>query len=274
MKKHLAISRLVILTAVVATLVLGVGCQKEDELMGTITEAGSTTVQPVAEKLALEFMNLHPNVNILISGGGSGEGVKQAAAGSVDLGAASRRLKADEPQLVTHLLGFDGIAVIVHASNPIKGLTMEEVAKIFSGEITDWSQVGAPAGKITIISRELNSDSGTLVTFQEMVMKTSKITGTAVFEPSNQDIKAKVSTTPAAIGYLSVGLLGSGIKALDINGIACTLETCKTNTYPVVRPLYFLTKAQPEGIVKSFIDFCTSKDGQKIVADEGYISNN
>jgi len=251
---------------VLAVLVLG-GCQS---VSGTITEAGSTTVQPVAEKLAAAFKDKNPDVTITIQGGGSSVGVKSAADGTVDIGAASRELKSDEPKLVTHLLARDGIAIVVHPDNSVTGLTKDQIIKIFAGEITDWSEVGGSSGTITVVARE--EGSGTRGAFEEMVMGKTLITDKAILQPSNGALRTSVSTTPLAIGFLSLGYIDSTVKPLAVDGVACTQENCKSGKYPIVRPLYFLTKEQPTGLVKAFIDFCTSSEGQKIVQDEGYLS--
>jgi phosphate transport system substrate-binding protein len=252
---------------ILVALALG-GCgQSSSE---TINEAGSTTVQPVAEKLASAFMQKNPDVTIIIQGGGSSVGVKSAADGTVDIGAASRELKSDEPRLVTHLLARDGIAIVVHPGNTVTGLTKEEVVKIFAGEVTDWSQVGGSSGTITVIARE--EGSGTRTAFEEMVMGKTLITERAILQPSNGALRTSVSTTPLAIGFISLGYLDNTVKALSIDGVAPTTENCKNGSYPIVRPLYFLTKEQPTGLVKEFIDFCLGSEGQNIVEQEGYLS--
>jgi phosphate transport system substrate-binding protein len=252
---------------IMVALALG-GCGSSSS--GTITEAGSTTIQPVAEKLAAAFKQKNPDVTITIQGGGSSVGVKSAADGTVDIGAASRELKSDEPKVVTHLLARDGIAIIVHPSNAVTGLTKEQVVKIFAGEITDWNQVGGGSGTITVIARE--EGSGTRGAFEEMVMGKTLITERAILQPSNGALRTAVSTTPLAIGFLSLGYIDNTIKPLAIDGVPCTVDNCKTGKYPVVRPLYFLTKEQPTGLVKDFIDFCLGSEGQKIVEQEGYLS--
>ena len=253
---------------ILSSLVL-TGCSQSASR--TITEAGSTTVQPVAEMLGNAFMAKNPDVYITIQGGGSSVGIKSAANGTVDIGAASRELKPDEPKLVTHLLARDGIAIIVHPDNSINGLTREQIVNIFSGEITDWSDFGGN-GTITVVSRE--EGSGTRAAFEEMVMGKDgpMITDTAILQPSNGAIRTSVSTTPLAIGYFSLGYLDDSVKALAIDGVACTPDSCKSGSYPVVRPLYFLTKDVPIGLVKEFIDFCLSSEGQEIVEKEGYLS--
>ena len=251
----------------VATFLL-VGCSSGS--LGTITENGSTTVQPLAEKLAGAFKAKNPDVNVVIQGGGSAVGIKSVNDGTVDIGAASRELTASDPTLVKHLLARDGIAIIVHPSNPVTGLTKEQIIGIFAGNITNWSQVGGQNKSIDVVARE--EGSGTRTAFQDLVMGKALIKSDAILQNSNGFLKTAVSSDSQAIGFISMGLVGSSVKALTINGVAATEENAKNGTYPVVRPLYFLTKTQPTGIVKDFIDFCTGPDGQKIVAEEGYIT--
>jgi len=252
---------------VLAALVLG-GCAQSAS--GIVTEAGSTTVQPLAEKLAAAFKEKNPDITVTIQGGGSGVGIKSAADGTVDIGAASRELNPDEPKLVKHLLARDGIALVVHPSNSVTGLTKDQIVQIFAGEITDWSEVGGSNGTITVIARE--EGSGTRGAFEEMVMGKTLITDKAILQPSNGALRTSMSTTPLAIGFLSLGYVDSTVKALTVDGVAPTPENCKSGKYPIVRPLYFLTKEQPTGSVKAFIDFCTSSEGQEIVQDEGFLS--
>jgi phosphate transport system substrate-binding protein len=250
----------------VATFLLA-GCSN---LTGTITESGSTTVQPLAEKLAAAFKANNPDVNIVIQGGGSSVGIKAANDGTVDIGAASRELKSDEPNLVKHLLARDGIAIIVPPSNPLTNLTKDQVIAIFAGNITNWSQVGGQNKAIDVVARE--EGSGTRTAFEELVMGKALIKSDAILQPSNGAVKTAVSSDPQAIGFISFGYIDSSVKALAINGVAATEENAKSGSYPIIRPLYFLTKTQPTGLAKDFIDFCTGTEGQKIVAEEGYIT--
>jgi phosphate transport system substrate-binding protein len=238
-------------------------------LSGEITEAGSTTVQPLAEKFAEEFKLIHPGVTVTIQGGGSSVGVKSAAEGIVDIGAASREIKPDEPALVKHLIAKDGIAIIVHPSNTISDIAKEQVRDIFSGRITNWSEIGGPDEQITVVARE--EGSGTRSAFEEMVMDKELITNNAILQSSNGAIRTTVVNDPNSIGFLSLGYVDSAIKALSINGIPCSTATALDGTYPIVRTLYFLTATEPTGLVKDFLDFCTGTEGQKIVESEGYI---
>jgi phosphate transport system substrate-binding protein len=240
------------------------------DLSGSITEAGSTTVQPLAEKFSDTFSVMFPKVDVTIQGGGSSVGVKSADDGTVDIGAASRELKPDEPALVTHLLCRDGIAIVTNPGNSVSGLTKDQVRQIFAGEITNWSQVGGPNEAIIVVARE--EGSGTRAAFEEMVMGESLITNTAILQPSNGAVKTTVSTTPNSIGFLSFGYLDASVKSLAVDGVEGSVENAKNGSYPIVRPLYFLTKAEPTGIVKVFLSFCLSSAGQAIAESEGYIA--
>jgi len=242
----------------------------EPELSGEITEAGSTTVQPLAELLAGEFTALHPKVTITIQGGGTSVGITSASDGTVDIGAASRELKPDEPTLVKHQLASDGIAIVTDPANPVTGLTKDQVRQIFAGEITDWQDVGGPDEDIIVVARE--EGSGTRGAFEELVMGESLITNRAILQSSNGAIRTTIAITPDAIGFVSFGYLDSSVKALEIDGVAATVANVLNASYPISRPLYFLTKVAPTGVVKAFIDYCLSSEGQAIVKGEGYIS--
>jgi phosphate transport system substrate-binding protein len=243
-------------------------------LSGTITESGSTTVQPLAEKLANAFTVINPKVKVIIQGGGSSVGVKAANDGTVDLGAASRELSATDPKLITYLLARDGIALIINPGNTVNGLTKAQIKDIYSGKITRWSQVGGADKEIHVAARE--EGSGTRTAFEEMVMgKDTTIVKSAILQSSNGALLQVVKSDVDAIGFVSFGYLtDKSIKAVTVDSVEATEANAKSGTYPIVRPLYFLTKNQPAGLVKSFLDYCTSPAAQKIVADEGYVSVN
>jgi phosphate transport system substrate-binding protein len=264
-------SRKLVFLIPVALLILGMllmGCGKS--LSGTVTEAGSTTVYPLAQALGDAFHEKRPDVAIETAQGGSGAGISQCASGAVDIGAASRELKPTDPQLVTHLLAWDGIAIITKPSNPVTGLTKDQVKEIFNGTITNWKDVGGPDHAINVYVRE--ETSGTRGAFQELVMGTDSIVSTAIVQSGSGPIKVAVGGDAYGIGFESMAYLESTIKALDIDGVAATQANAKSGTYPIIRPLYFLTKEEPTGLVKDFIDFCLSAEGQQIVADNGYIT--
>jgi phosphate transport system substrate-binding protein len=246
------------------------------ELSGSITESGSTTVQPLAEKLANAFTAVNPKVKIVIQGGGSGVGIKAANDGTVDLGAASRDLTKDDPALQTFLLARDGIAIIVHPSSTISDLSKDQVRDIFSGKITNWKDIGGPDKEIHVVARE--EGSGTRTAFQELVMgkdaagNNVNIVKNAILQSSSGAILQTVKGDAQSISFDSFGYVNSSVKALSIGGIAASAENAKSGKYPIVRPLYFLTKNAPAGLVKSFLDFCQGSEAQKIITAEGYIS--
>jgi phosphate transport system substrate-binding protein len=244
-------------------------------MSGTISLAGSTTVQPVAEKLGEAFKAANPDVQIDVQGGGSSVGVKSAGEGTVDIGNASREIKDSEidtyPDLVIHTIARDGIAIVVNPGVTVDGLTKAEVQAIFAGEIANWSEVGGPDKAIVVVSRE--EGSGTRAAFEEMVMgEEAVIVDTAILQPSNGAVKTTVSTTDDAIGFLSFGYLDASVKAVDIDGVKATVDNAKSGTYPIVRPLNMLTNGEPTGVVKAFLDFVMSAEGQAVVEEEGYLS--
>ena len=271
-RKGAALTVIAMLLAAVVTLAVACGGSSGSNssgLSGTISESGSTTVQPLANDLANAFMKENPHVLVIIRGGGSSAGIKDANAGTSDIGASSRALTSSDPALITYLLGYDGIAVITNNGNSVSGLTKQQVAYIFSGNITNWKQVGGTDAKIIVVIRE--EGSGTRSSFEGVVMNGSQITADHIETNSNGIMKTTVSGAPNSIGYLSLGYLDNTVKTLTFNGVACTEATVKNGTYPISHPLYFLTKTQATGTVKAFIDYCTGTAGQAIVTQDGYV---
>jgi phosphate transport system substrate-binding protein len=241
------------------------------ELSGTITTGGSTTVQPLSETLSAAFKEIFPDVNITVTGGGSSVGIKSASEGTLNIGAASRELKASEESLglVVSVLAYDGIAVVVNAEQTVTGLTTEQLKQIYAGEITNWNEVGGDNEDIVVVSRE--EGSGTRAAFEEMVMGETLIAASAILQSSTGALKTTVAGNKKAIGYISMGYLDSSVNALAIDGVAGTEANAKNGSYPIVRPLLYVTKGNPEGIVKKYIDFCRGIAGQAIVSED-YIS--
>lgn len=240
----------------------------------TISVSGSTTVQPLAEKLAEAFMTENTGIRIDVQGGGSSVGVKAAGQGTSDIGMASREIKGSElaefPKLNVIVIARDGIAIVANADVTVSDLTVEQVRDIFSGKITNWKDLGGEDENIIVVSRE--EGSGTRGAFEEMVMgKDALITASAILQPSNGSIRTTVSTTPYSIGYMSFGYLDDTIKAISIGGIAPTEPNAADGSYPIVRPLNMLTNGEPTGAVKAFLDFILSDAGQKLVVEDGYI---
>ncbi|MFO8009674.1 MAG: phosphate ABC transporter substrate-binding protein [Dehalococcoidia bacterium] len=240
--------------------------QTNTTLSGTIDVAGSTSVQPLAEMMAVAFMDRHQSVRVNISGGGSSAGVRACAQGAVDLGAASRDIKITEQDLIPIAIARDAVAIAVHSSNPVSDLSLDQVKKIYEGKITNWKEVGGDDKSIVVISRE--EGSGTRDCFESRVTK--EIKNDSLFFDSNGAIRSKVAAQSDAIGFLSLGYV-EGLKALSLNGLEPTLETCMSGEYPVLRRLNLLSREIPGGVEKAFVDFCRSDEGQQIAEKEGYI---
>ncbi|MBN1433564.1 phosphate ABC transporter substrate-binding protein [Candidatus Fermentibacterales bacterium] len=263
-----------ILKAAVFTAALALVPLKSAGADTEITLFGSTTVQPLAEKLGEAFEALHSDIMVTVGGGGSSVGVKAAGEGTADIGMASREVKESEfqefPGIVVHTIARDGIAIVAHPGVSVSNLTVEQVRQIFSGEISNWSGVGGPNQVIVVIARE--EGSGTRAAFEELVMDEALITSGAILLPSNGAVRTSVSTTPNSIAFLSFGYLDPSVRGLSIEGIEPSVSNAKTGIYPVVRPLNMITPGPAGGAAARFLEFIMSPDGQAIVSSEGYIS--
>lgn len=258
----------ILLVAIVAAT----GCIGSDEDDNKITIAGSTTVQPVAQAAADEYMKTH-DVEITVSPGGSSVGVKNAGEGTADIGMASREVKdsefADWPDLVVTPVAKDGIAVVVHPSNSVSDLSMEQIQKIYMGEITNWDEVGGEDLEIVVVGRD--SASGTRATFEELVDVEDQVTSSMLEKQSNGAVFETVQGNENAIGYVGLGYVKEGVKGLTVDGVAPSSETVVAGTYPISRALNFITLGEPEGIVKEFIDWILTSAGQDIVEEKGFV---
>lgn len=239
------------------------------ELSGTIQIAGSTSVQPLSEELAKAFMAKNPKVKINVAGGGSGAGIKAAQEGTADIGASSRDLKTEEKTVKEFVIALDGIAIVVHKDSKIADLKKEDIKKIFLGEVTDWSKLGGAKGPIRVVTRE--EGSGTRGAFEELVLgkdaagKELKIFDKANVQNSTGAVRTAVAKDPNAIGFVSLGSLNEEVKAIKVDGVEATVANVKSKTYKVSRPFVYMTKADPSGIVKAYIDFVLSSEGQEVV---------
>ena len=238
--------------------------------------AGSTTVLPVAEECARVFMEKHPDARVFVSGGGSSHGVKAVADGTVDIGCASRDLKSSEmdanPDLVSHPIAKDGVAVIVHSSNPVTDLTIEQLQDIYAGTITNWKDVGGTDSVIMVVTRE--EGSGTRDCFEQAVMKPikSEITDYGIIQDSNGKMRVTVAGSSQAIGFLSLGYVNSDIKALKLDGIEPTKESVVDGSYAISRTLWMITNGAPNSAEQAYLDFVLGDEGQKIVESVHFIA--
>ncbi|HHY46840.1 MAG TPA: phosphate ABC transporter substrate-binding protein [Firmicutes bacterium] len=235
----------------------------------TLTIAGSTSVQPFAELLAESFMKIHGGVSINVQGGGSSAGARAAMTGVAGIGAMSRELAPEEKSLHEIMIARDGIAIIVHPDNPVDDLTLDQVRRIFSGEIKRWSEVGGPDKPIHVVSRE--EGSGTRGSFDEMVMHGREVTPAAVVQDSNGAVRETVAGDKSAIGYISLGLVDKRVKGLKIDGVEPSVENVRLGRYSIARPFLFVTRDAPQGLAKEFIDFVLSPDSQAVLLREGLV---
>lgn len=246
--------------ALIALTALLVGCSTSSPALQV---AGSTSVQPVAEVLA-EAFTAAGGGRVSIQGGGSTAGVQAVLNGVADVGAVSRSLTADESArgLEAHTIGYDVLAVVVHPSNPVRGLTGAQLRAVFAGTVTDWAQVGGKAGRIHLVSRE--AGSGSREAFRTLV---GPVSDRAVVQNSSGAIRVAVVDDPLAIGYVSLGALRlGGLKALPIDGRAPG-----GRGYPLVRSLSLVTRGRPARQAELFIRFALSPAGQQLIDEEGLV---
>jgi phosphate transport system substrate-binding protein len=229
--------------------------------------AGSTSVQPVAEKLAHKYMEINPDVKINVQGGGSSLGIRSASQAIVDIGMSSRNLEPDEKEnLNEYLIGKEGIVIAVNLDNPLEDLSIEQLKDIFSGKITNWKEVGGPDAEINVISRE--EGSGTRSAFEELVMGDTKIRNDAIIQISTESVKQTVKQDPYAIGFVSLSHMSDDVKALKVDGVAPSTATISDGSYKLQRPFLFLIKGEPTESVKAFMDWVLGPEGQAIIEEE------
>ena len=241
---------------------------------------GSTTVGPIAKAFAEVIMRQNPGVNITVSESGSGNGAKALLNGTCDVACLSRNLKDSERKAmdekgvkpVVHVVAFDALPVIVHPSNPVKGLTIDQVRDIYTGKITNWKDVGGADQRIVVISRDTNS--GTYETFKDLVLgKDNKIIASAEYTGSNGGMRQRVQMTRGAIGYAGLGFVDRTIKALEINGVMPSAETVSAKQYPLSRELYLFTNGEPAAntLAGKFLGMSRTEKGREIIEEIGFV---
>jgi phosphate transport system substrate-binding protein len=262
--------------AVVAILAV-LSCSRGSK--NAITLAGSTSVEPFAELLAEHYMAVHHGVEIRVQGGGSSAGIRACQSGIAAIGMSSRELTPEEKGLTEIPMAHDAIALVVNVRNPVRALTMMQARDVFAGRIRNWQELGGPDWRITPITRE--EGSGTRASFDEKVMvagmpknKDGKTTPAALapdalVQNSNGSVREIVASDPAAIGYISSGLVDGRIAAIALDGVIPTESTIVSGRYPVVRRFLFLTNGAAAGPTRAFINYVLSDTGQKTLEEEG-----
>jgi len=256
-----------------AALAMGVVAHAE-----TLQIDGSTTVGPIADAFAEYFKSIQPDLAITVKKTGSGDGAAALIDGRCDIATMSRFMKTEEFQKavgnnvlpVAHVVAMDGVCVVVHPSNPVKALTSAQVRDIYTGKISNSSQVGGSNTPIVVISRD--TSSGTYETFESLVMKKQPMAAGVEYVNANPQAQSRVRTTAGAIAYVGLGFL-EGVKVLPIDGIMPTRQTVGNGTYPVARPLFLFTNGYPKlgSVAHRFVTFYLTEKGQELIEAKGFV---
>lgn len=245
---------------------------------GNIVIKGSTTVLPIAQKLAEAYMKENPDIHISISGGGSGNGIKAIIDGTTDIADSSRFIKDKEIKFamekgrypVPFSVAYDCIVPVVHPSNSINNITMSQLKAIYKGEITNWKQIGGKDKRIVVVSRD--TSSGTYEVWEKKVMKKERVYPGALLQASNGTIVQVVSKNKNAIGYIGIGYMNNTVKPLTVNNITGSAKTTLSGEFPISRPLYMFTNKWPVGEISKFINYTLHPEkGQKLVEEAGFV---
>ncbi|MEN6386605.1 MAG: phosphate ABC transporter substrate-binding protein [Phycisphaerales bacterium] len=250
---------------------------------------GSDTMVNLAQSWAETYMEINQKDFIAVTGGGSGTGIASMMNGTCDIAMSSRDIKKKEIEMANKRgikpyeikVALDGLAVVVNRENPVDKLTMDQLADIFTGKITNWKQLGGHNGQIVLLSREVNS--GTHVYFKEHVLRKGNSQGTEEFAPSalmlssSQAIADEIAGNIDAIGYYGMGYISKNQKAVSVakdpnsEYVPPTIDNVVSGKYPISRPMYLYTNGEPNGLTKKFIDFALSEKGQKIVVETDFV---
>ncbi|MCL2440498.1 MAG: phosphate ABC transporter substrate-binding protein [Treponema sp.] len=256
-----------IIAILLAAVVLAGACTRGSGTAApyTIEVGGSTSVSPLMELFAESYQNAKPNIKVNINGTGSGDGINNAGV-LYQIGMSSRELTPAEQGkgLREIIVAIDGIAVIVNSNNPVSNLSVDQIRDIYTGVITDWSQVGGRAGRIAVISRE--EGSGTRGAFEEIVRFQGRLLAGANESTSTGAIKAGIVQNPNAIGYISLGSVDATIKAISVDGVAPATANVVGGAYKIARPFIVLTGNNLHAESSAFVDWMLGSDGQAIVS--------
>jgi phosphate transport system substrate-binding protein len=290
-------NRFVLLAITITVFVLLASCgpasssaeTASDSSAAYIENKGSDTIVNLALAWAERYQAEHPEVRISVTGGGSGTGIASLINGTVDIANASRKIKEEEiaeaqsngVEPVERIIARDAIAVIVNPENPISQLTLKQISDIYSGKISNWSEVGGEDRPIVRLSRETNS--GTHVYFLETVLRLGNSEDKTLFSmdtlllPSSEGIVAEVRQNPNALGYDGLGYVPKDLKMIAIAEeeggayVLPSIPTVNNKTYPIARDLYMYTDGEPTGIVKEYLDWILASEAQEIVAELGFV---
>lgn len=282
---HRVIYKSIFTWALLAAMPLSVVFAKQ----GSLQIKGSDTMVNLVQAWAEAYMEKYPDLFIAVTGGGSGTGIAALLNGTCDVAMSSRNITPKEMDLAAkkgiapkeYKVALDGLAVVVHPSNPVSELTLDELAGIFTGHITNWKDAGGLDQRIVVLSREVNS--GTHVYFKEHVLRKGnskskeEFSADALLLPSSQAIADEITQNPAAIGYYGMGYIGKDHKAVSIakdagaEAVDPTEEDVISGRYPISRPLFIYTNGEPNEQTRRFLDFILSDEGQKIVLSMDFV---
>ena len=242
------------------------------QLSGVVNTNGSTSMEKVMQVLIEAFQEQQPNVTVNYTGSGSGAGVTSAIDGTADLGLASRALKSEEEGkgAQAHIVALDGVAIVVNPENTVEDLTVDQIAQIFKGEITNWKDLGGTDEEIAVYGRE--AGSGTRGAFEELVGVEDACKYLNEYS-STGDVIGNVASNPSAIGYASLSAVSDNVKAVKVNGVDCTEATVQDGTYEIQRPFVMITKdgTQLSDAAQAFLDFAMSADAASLIAQAGAV---
>ena len=239
---------------------------------------GSTTVLPIIQKVTENYTASHPGVDIALSGGGSGNGIKALIDGLATIAMSSRDIKSSEVEQaaakgvkpVRVAVAVDALVPVVHPKNPVQALSLAQLKDIYAGRVTNWKELGGNDTKIVVISRD--TSSGTYETWEEMVMKKEKVMPAALLQASNGAVVQAVSKNPNAIGYVGIGYMDPSIKGLQIGDLKATPENALNKSWPLARELYLFTNGEAKGAAGEFIAYLLDPaKGQKAVLEAGFV---
>jgi phosphate transport system substrate-binding protein len=274
---------IVLISLLVAVAVFGAGCTSSTNNStsgssgSTLSLAGSTSVQPDAQALAAAYMANNSGITVNVAGGGTAAGITAAGTGTAQIGMASANVTASEkaqyPNLQSYPICVDGIAIVVNPKNTaVNGLTIAQVMNIYTGNITNWNQVGGSNAKIDVVNRE--QGSGTRSGIQSIVLKNGNFSTGGITESSTGAVASYVAGDANSIGYIATNAVTSSVKALTINGIAPTYGNLANGTYVIERYLLYVTNGSPTGLAQSFINYTLSPAGQAVLKSQGEVSLN
>lgn len=250
------------------------GVAETTELSGTITMAGSTSMEKLANAVAESFMAKYPNVTVTAEFTGSSAGIESVLAGSVNIGNASRNLKDSEKEsgAVENIVAIDGIAVVTDSANAVADLTKEQLISIYTGQTTNWSELGGADSAIVVVGRE--AGSGTRGAFEELLEIEEQCTYANELD-STGAVMAKVSSTPGAIGYVSLDVIDDTVKAFSLEGVEATAENIKAGNYFLSRPFVMSTKGEisaQDAVVQELFNYLASDEGKEVIKAVGLIT--